>query len=220
MTGDFGGHRCQAPAGAGALHALVERIAPGDAALDVQVVNLPIVNAVTLPGGRIVLFEGLVKAAAGPDEVAGVLGHEMGHVRHRDVLEALLRHVGLSVLLGGLDGQVGGYTNALLSSAYSRTAETNADSYAIALLEGAHVSPAPLAAFFKRLSKQEGPSTGVGQVATYFSSHPVTGDRAARFVAAGKTHHGDRPTLDAAQWRALRAICRDDPNVEKAGFNF
>lgn len=220
MTGDFGGHRCNAPGGGPALAALVQRIDPGDAAIDVQVVNLPIVNAVTLPGGRIVLFDGLVKAARAPDEVAGVIAHELGHVRHRDVLEALLRHVGLSVLLGGLDGQVGGYTNALLSSAYSRDAEARADGYAIDALATAKVSPAPTAAFFQRLSKGEGPATGVSRVATYFSSHPVSGDRAARFVAAARAHHADRPVLDPAAWQQLRAICSGDPDVDKAGFRF
>lgn len=220
MTGDFGGRRCAAPGGAAALADLVERIDPNDRDVDVLVVNLPIVNAVTLPGGRIVLFDGLVKAARSPDEVAGVLAHELGHVRHRDVLESLLRHVGLSVLLGGLDGQVGGYTNALLSSAYSRDAEARADGYAISALGTADVSPTPIADFFGRLSKGDGPASGIGHVATYFSSHPVSGDRARRFVAAGKAHHADTPALDPAAWQRLRAICSGDPDVEKPGFDF
>lgn len=221
MTGDFGNRRCDAPGGEAALRALVERIDPGDAAVSVEVVNLPVVNAVTLPGGHIVLFDGLVQAARSPDEVAGVLAHELGHVRHRDVLESLLRHVGLSVLLGGLDGQVGGYTNALLSSAYSREAEARADGFAIDALAQAQVSPAPIAQFFTRLSKQEGgPAQGVAQVATYFASHPMSGDRARRFVAATRAHHADRAALDATQWLHLRTICSADPNVAKPGFDF
>lgn len=47
------------------------------------------VNAVTLPGGRIVIFSGLLKAATSPDEVAGALGHELGHVRHHDAVHRL-----------------------------------------------------------------------------------------------------------------------------------
>lgn len=220
MTGDFGARSCQAPGGGEALAALVRRIAPDDRDIAVQVVNLPIVNAVTLPGGRIVLFDGLVKAAQSPDEVAGVLAHEIGHVHHRDVLESLLRHVGLSVLLGGLDGQVGGYTNALLSSAYSRDAEARADGYAIDALAAADISPEPLARFFRRLSRYEGPAGGVSRVTTYFSSHPVSGDRARRFVTAGKTHHADSAALDPTAWQQLRAICSGDPKVEKPGFDF
>jgi predicted Zn-dependent protease len=175
---------------------------------------------VTLPGGRIVVFDALITAARSPDEVAGVLAHEMGHVQHRDVLESLLRHVGLSVLLGGLDGQIGGYTNALLSSAYSRDAESRADGYAIDTLARAAVSPVPTADFFKRLSKGDLPAKGVAQVATYFSSHPGSGDRAARFVAAAGLHRADTPALDAGQWQQLRKICTGDTKVEKPGFNF
>lgn len=221
MTGDFGNRRCEAPAGAAALAALVDRVDPADGTISVQVVNLPVINAVTLPGGHIVMFEGLLKASSSPEEVAGVLAHEMGHVRHRDVLESLLRHIGLSVLLGGLDGQVGGYTNALLASAYSRDAEARADGFAIDALGRAHVSPAPIAQFFTRLSKLEGgPAKGAMQVTTYFASHPASGDRAQRFVAAAKAHRGDRPALDPAQWLALRNICSADPKVEKPGLNF
>ncbi|MDX7324874.1 M48 family metalloprotease, partial [Providencia rettgeri] len=80
-----------------ALKTLATRIDPDDPRLEVDVVKLPMVNAVTLPGGRIVVFDGLIRAAKSPDEVAGVVAHEIGHVRHRDVMEGLLRQFGLSV---------------------------------------------------------------------------------------------------------------------------
>lgn len=222
MAGDFGNRRCDAPGGAQALDTLVRRIDPDDDMIEVRVVNLPIINAVTLPGGKIVLFDGLIRAANSPEEVAGVLAHEIGHVRHRDVMEALLRQMGLSVLLGGLDGNVGGYTNALLASAYSRGAEGRADGYAIDALGRAQVSPLPLANFFARLSKTEGGSPrGAARVASYFSTHPVSSDRAARFIASGRTHKADRPVLDPAAWARLRTMCSADPNVAKQpSFNF
>ena len=219
MAGDFGDRNCAGANGPQALAALVARIDPGDRNVRVSVVNLPIVNAVTLPGGRIVLFDGLVKAAASPDEVAGVIAHELGHVRHRDVLESLLRQLGLSVLLGGLDGHVGGYTNALLASAYSRDAEARADGYAIDALAQAQISPLPTARFFRRLSAGED-SRGIGRFTAYLSTHPMSQDRAARFIAAAKLHHGDRPVLDADQWGALRDICSADPKARVSGFRF
>ena len=108
MVGDFGHRACNGPGGAEALAALLRRIDPKDRDLDVRVVNLPIVNAVTLPGGKVVIFDRLLQEARTPEEIAGVLAHEIGHVRHHDVMESLLRQLGLSVLLGGLDGKVGG----------------------------------------------------------------------------------------------------------------
>jgi Zn-dependent protease with chaperone function len=219
MVGDLGGRTCDGEGGSEALAAIVERIDAQDAAIDVRVVNLPIVNAVTLPGGRIVVFDGLVRAAKSPDELAGVIGHEIGHVRHRDVMESLLRQLGLSVLLGGLDGNVGGYTNALLASSYSRTAEAEADKTAVEMLRTARVSPLPTAAFFTRLGGKHGDDRLVRTI-NYLQSHPVSSDRAKAFTDSAKGQSGYQTTLDPTQWRALRQICLTDKSVEKPAFRF
>ena len=205
MVGDFGRRGCDRPAGQAALDALVKRIDPNDPELEVHVVAVPMVNAVTLPGGRIVIFSGLLKEAKSPDEIAGVLGHELGHVRHRDVTEALLRQLGLSVLLGGMEGHVGGYTNALLATAYSRGAESRADRYSIDLLRDAKVSPVATADFFRRLGKGAGDTE---RMFAYVASHPVSSDRARAFAASATKATAYRPTLDATQWAALRDICK------------
>lgn len=205
MVGDFGRRGCATPAGRAALDALVRRIDPADPAAEVHVVAVPMVNAVTLPGGRIVIFSGLLKAATSPDEVAGVLGHELGHVRHHDVTEALVRQLGLSVLLGGMEGNVGGYTNALLSTAYSRQAEARADRTSQELLRAAAVSPAATAAFFRRLGRN---AQGAERLFAYVASHPVSADRARAFAASGAKGAAYRPALDAGQWAALKDICK------------
>jgi predicted Zn-dependent protease len=220
MVGDLGHRACAGPGGTEALSALLHRIEPKAKDLDVRVVNLPIVNAVTLPGGKIVIFDRLIQEAQTPDEVAGVIAHEIGHVRHRDVMESLLRQLGLSVLLGGLDGNVGGYTNALLAATYSRDAETRADGYAIDALNRAGVSPEPIAQFFRRLSGGEMKGEGAARIMNYFSTHPMSTDRAARFDHAANAHGKYSPALDADAWSKLRAICSSDPDAEKPGFRF
>lgn len=217
MFGDLGGRTCDGGEGPAALAALVQRIDAEDAAIDVRVVNLPIVNAVTLPGGRIVIFDGLLRAAKSPDELAGVIGHEIGHVKNRDVMESLLRQVGLSVLLGGLDGNVGGYTNALLASSYSRGAEARADRFAIRLLRDAAVSPIATADFFRRLGGK-GQSGRVEVALNYLASHPVSSGRAKAFADSARGPY--RPALDVEQWRVLRSICASDRDVERPAFRF
>lgn len=204
MVGDFGRRGCTRADGQAALDALVARVAPGERDLEVHVVAVPMVNAVTLPGGRIVIFSGLLKAARSPDEVAGVLGHELGHVRHHDVTEALVRQLGLSALFGGFEGHVGGYTNALLATAYSRGAEARADRFAIERLRVAAVSPAATADFFRRLGKG---ADGTERMLAYLASHPVSSDRARAFAASTSAGVPYRPALDARQWAALQAIC-------------
>lgn len=216
MVGDFGRRGCSTRAGDAALRALVRRIDPNDPAIEVNVVRMPIVNAVTLPGGRIVLFDGLVQAARSPDEVAGVIGHEIGHVRHRDVMESLVRQLGLSVLLGGMEGNVGGYTNALLASAYSRKAEARADDQAIELLRDARISPGPTAAFFTRLS---GKGDKAERMFAYIASHPVSADRARLFATSIQPNAQYRPALDMEQWHALRDMCAASPK-EESGWRF
>lgn len=218
MVGDFGGRTCSTPEGDAALGALVARmgLAPGSA--DVRVVDIPMVNAITLPGGHVLLFRGLVAQADSPDEVAGVLGHELGHVEHRHVLQALLRQFGLSVVLGGLDGNVGGYTNVLLSASYSRSAEAQADGYAIDQLGRARISPAGAAGFFRRLSKMEVDVKGANVVLGYLASHPNSSERQQRFAGAGKGAY--TPALNAAQWQALRDICRGRSGNWRDGLSF
>jgi Zn-dependent protease with chaperone function len=205
MVGDFGERACTSPEGVAALQALATRMKMRDD-VDLRVVDVPMVNAVTLPGGHVVLFSGLLRQASSPDEVAGVLAHELGHVDNRDVLESLVRQLGLSVVLGGLDGNVGGYTNALLSASYSRGAEARADGFAIDALTQAQVSPKPTAAFFQRLSKSELKVKGADALLGYMASHPMSSEREQRFAAsAGKA--ATAPALDVAQWEALKGIC-------------
>lgn len=214
MVGDFGKRGCADPAGRAALDAMLARLTP-DRDLDVHVVKLKMVNAVTLPGGRIVIFDGLLKAAASPDEVAGVIGHELGHVRNRDVMEALIRQLGLSVVLGGLDSNIGGYTNALLATAYSRKAENKADAFAIAMMRQARVSPVATAGFFRRLGRGGGRAE---RLLAYVNTHPVSVDRAKAFEASAAKGVAYRPTLDAGQWAALRDICKGTPEETRWRF--
>ena len=66
-------------------------------------------NAFALPGGHIYVFQGLIDRAETPDELAGVIAHEVGHVAHRDGTRSVLEGAGLSLLFGMLLGDfVGG----------------------------------------------------------------------------------------------------------------
>ncbi|MCI4591655.1 M48 family metallopeptidase [Sphingobium sp. BYY-5] len=215
MVGDFGGRFCHTPAGDAALRALVARIDPKGEAREVALANIPLVNAVTLPGGRIILFDGLVQQAGSPDEVAGVLGHELGHVRHRDTLTGLVRQLGLSAVLGGFGGNAGGYLNGVLSLSYGRDAESVADSVAIDQMRAAAISPAGTAAFFARMGGK-GEADRTEQAMTWLSSHPLSADRRKRFEQAVDKGGRYRPALDGAQWQALRTACKSDPHVAKA----
>jgi len=218
MVGDFGGRFCNGPGGQQALDRLAGQLAGRGAPIEVRVANIEMVNAVALPGDKIVIFRGLLSDAKSPDEVAGVLGHEIGHVRNRDVMAALLRQMGLSVLLGGFNGDVGGTFNALLAATYSREAESRADGYAIGALARARVSPAATAGFFKRLARDEAKLGPARAALGYMSSHPLSASREQKFKAGVSASASYRPALDAAEWQALAGICTNDPKVKDGGW--
>jgi len=98
-----------------------------------KVLNSKEVNALAVPGGTIYLFKGLVDYMPSDSELAGIIGHEVGHIVKKHTLaqidRGLAAGVALTVLLGG---SAGGailsdlITGALLSS-YSRDAEREAD---------------------------------------------------------------------------------------------
>lgn len=204
---------CEGGPGAAALEALtrrLERSAGAHVPLSVTVLDHPMVNAFALPGGRIVIFDGLLRAAGGPEAVAGVLAHEIGHVAARDPTRLALRAAGTAGVIGLLLGDFTGATvtvalsEALIRSGYQREAEAAADLFATRLLAAEGLPTAPLAGFLRGLRAEGGP-----QILSHLSTHPDPEARARATEAADTV--GDRPfepALDDQSWVALRNLCR------------
>ena len=222
LVGDFGGRFCSTPAGDAALKKLVASLDANPDDLQVEVAKIDMINAVALPGGNVILFDGLVKQARSPDEVAGVLAHEIGHVREKHVMQALLRQMGLAVVLGGIDGNSGALVNNMLSMSYSRESEAEADAHSMKALGAANISPIGTASFFDRLSKMDGSansSTSDNGIAGYMSSHPLSRSRKDAFeksIVKGKNY---KPALTPTEWTELKTMCTQDRNA-KSGFGF
>jgi hypothetical protein len=222
LVGDFGGRFCHTPAGDAALKKLVKSLDDNPQDLQVEVAKIDMLNAIALPGGNVILFDGLIKQARTPDEVAGVLAHEIGHVREKHVMQALLRQMGLAVVLGGIDGNSGALVNNVLAMSYSRDSEAEADAHSMTVLGNANISPVGTASFFDRLSKLDG-SVSAGEqnagITGYLSSHPLSASRKAAFeksVVKGKNY---KPALTSAEWAALKSMCTQDRKA-KSGFGF
>ncbi len=218
MVGDFGGRFCKGPGGQEALNKLVKRIDPRGGDLKVHIANINMVNAVALPGNHIIIFRGLLQQAKSPDEVAGVIGHEIGHVRNRDVMQAMLRQMGISIVLGGA-GDAGGYANAIVSMSYSRDAESKADQYSIRAMQKGGVSPADTAGFFARLAEAEGKLGDAEPLLAYISSHPQSALRQKAFAESAIKGAAHSPAITPTEWRALTDSCKNDPNVKEGGFD-
>ena len=196
-------------AGRAALDKMMQRLS--DAAqlrmpLTATVVRRSEANAITLPGARIYVFEGLIKAATNPDELAGVIAHEIGHVAHRDGTKSVLQAGGLSLLFGMLLGDfIGGgavvvAAKTVLRSSYSRVQETAADAYGAELMNKAGGDGRALGTMLAKIGKASQPGM------TILHGHPETKQR----IAAIDRLAGPRPSrafLDAADWAALQHIC-------------
>ncbi len=201
---------CAAAEGVAARRALAARLAPAGLSfpLRLSVLDDPGVDALTLPGGRVVILRGLVDAARTPEELAGVLAHAAGHALRRDPLEAALDSPGLGaagILFGDATGSaaVRRAAEAALDPAAAPEAEAAADAAAFAILAEAGLPSRPFAAFMARLADaSETPP------ARYLAAHPWSDRRAARANAADTV--GDapfRPALGDRDWIALGSIC-------------
>jgi len=205
----FGGRNCDQASGQAAFNTLVNRLraaAGMDVSVEAAVVATPIANAFALPGGKVYLFDGLLAKAQDPDEIAGVLAHEFGHVRHRDATRMLLHNGGTSFLIGLLFGDITGSgalifaSRSLLTSSYSREAEHNADGFAIDLMHQLGRSPKPMGQLLFRVTGKEAGGLSI------LAGHPLTEDRLARMTEQDRPPTGP-PLLTAAEWQALKAIC-------------
>ncbi|SLN18881.1 Metalloprotease LoiP precursor [Aquimixticola soesokkakensis] len=205
---------CSDPAGLAAFQSMTERlVAQAEVPLDITftVLDSDIVNAFALPGGRIVVFSGLIYESESADEVAAVIAHEIGHVVHRDPTRAALRTAGSFGVLGLLFGDFAGgsvvlmLANQVVEARYSQEAEAQADAFAHALLPKVGVSPAELAKLFEYLRDEYGEDSGIVK---HFSSHPELGDRIAQARAAQAANPVPiQPLLSPSQEDAFFGIC-------------
>ena len=166
------------------------------AAVEIKIVKSPHLNAFVAGGQRIFIFTGLLLAADRPDEVKGVIAHEVGHIAggHLARLHDRLRHanaqaivstlIGLAAAIGSGRGEAGAAAIAggqqvarrsLLQ--YSRTQESAADQAALGYLADTGSSPRGLLTFLEKLSDREALLVGDGD--SYLLTHPLARERVA-----------------------------------------
>ncbi|MCH7944165.1 MAG: M48 family metallopeptidase [Proteobacteria bacterium] len=213
--------------GGGALKRLTDRLMQElDSRYSFQfaVADSKMINAFAAPGGYIVLYRGLIADAQSPDDVAGVLAHEIGHVVERHATEGIVRATGLALiiqlLLGDPSGALGIGAAAgelLLTLAYSRGDEAEADAIAIELLATAGIDSIGFANFLERMSRprdkghetsgetpEHETTSGDQGIIPFLSTHPLSAERAAAVRANGSP---GGPAMSDADWRKLQAIC-------------
>lgn len=183
------------------------------------------VNAFSLPGGYIYVFEGLVKYVETDDELAGILGHEISHAEARHV-HALQREqskidsitiplILVSILKGGANGGNGALMGELLNTAlgtgWSLKAEESADYGGFQYLLKSKYNPTAMLTVMERLARDERntPHLDLG----IFRTHPPSRERANAIIADLNKRH--IPIQRSAVTTSLRAMAKA---TEKGGY--
>lgn len=147
--------------------------------IKLHVVSSPQLNAFAAPGGHVVVLTGLLEKTSSPDELAGVLAHELQHVYHRHGLRGLVHSVKWQIVAALILGDVGtvqhvvlGKAPDFLSLSYGRSLEEEADLDGVSLLCKAHLDPNGMVKFFQVMKENEAVS-----IPEFMSSHPNTENR-------------------------------------------
>lgn len=155
------------------------------------VLDTPVVNAFALPGGYVYVTRGMLGVLNTEAELAGVLGHEIGHVtarhgatRQTRGLFANLAVIGAAVLTGSQEvAQLGQVAAAGYLASYSRDQERQSDSLGIRYLSRAGYDPTGMSDGLKALGRQGDLLARMsGQEArdvSFMSTHPQTPERVA-----------------------------------------
>jgi len=144
----------------------------------VEIDDSDVANAIALPGGLIIVTQGLLDQVESENELAFVLGHEFGHFRNRDHLRALGRGVVLSLFFSVATGSdvsgLGIKVTDLALRGFSREQESEADEFGLALVytHYGHVNEA-----WRLFERWDDGDESLLDILSYLSTHPDSGDR-------------------------------------------
>lgn len=183
------------------LNRLETNLPPQPQKRDYQVLYVPnsTVNALAIPGDRIIIYSGLVEQVESENELMMILGHELGHFANRDHLRSLGRDLFFQVAIASIIGDASWVTSsagslvaALSKAQYSRSQERQADEFGLTLLQQTYGHVAGATDFFARLSQQKGVDLA------FLSTHPAPGKRVAelkRLIEQRNYQSGERSPL-------------------------
>jgi Zn-dependent protease with chaperone function len=206
------GRICDSAAANQALSAIVDRLMAAALAtpyrIQPAIVRDRMVNAFAAPGGHVVVFSGLLSRTRSPEELAGVVAHELQHVVHRHPTKSLIRVLSVNALLKLIVGDMSKLIQVaadLDSLRYQRSDEDQADLDGMRMMRAARIDPAGMIAVFHTLERE---SVKLPEVMRYLSTHPLTRERIARLEAAARGPGAPPvPLLPGRPWQEIASSC-------------
>ncbi len=171
------------------------------------------VNAFAVPGGFIYINRGLIERAQNLSQVAGVLGHEVGHVTMRHSVRQMQKAQGANVGLTAVcvltnicnnelsNAAIGLGANAAFAN-FSRQDEDEADAEGVTYMVRAGIDPTGIPEMFQILLSER--ETKPGALDTWFRSHPLEESR----IAAARARIAKLPP------ESLKGLTKDSPNFQ------
>lgn len=194
------------------LKKIVDRVYPqlpddNAISIEVSVYRSDKINAFAFLGGRIYICEELLSKVESAEALAGVLAHEIGHVKRRHIMQSLIvrlmTYAGLVYLLG--DSSAGQrIINSFLEMQYTKQKEIEADKDAVVRLKQAEISLSGLKSFFEYMGKQT-------NVPDFLSDHPGFTERLS--LLEKESIHDSKPILSPEEWSELKTICKSEKGL-------
>jgi len=197
----------------------------------ILIADSDMVNALALPGGKMIVFHELIEKSDSPEELAGVLAHEISHIEKRHGVQQMIRTLGFSFLVSIF---IGGFAEGfetietaaeigatLLFFKYSRNFEEEADKTALQKLIKGHINPEGFLLFFEKLDKLEKETLEkiadteedketFYRVSDWISTHPASKDRIKNIKSALPSEKpANMPFSSANSWSALKLKCKE-----------
>jgi beta-barrel assembly-enhancing protease len=185
--------------------------------IKIHIIRNSEINAFALPDNHMVIYTGLIEYAENPEEVAGVMAHEIGHMEKNHVMKKLVKEIGLEMLFAIAGGDAGfeivrqtGRT--LSSSAFDREQEWQADEYAVETLAQSNIDPQHLSNLFFRLSQKH----NIPEELAWISTHPDSKKRAADIIKKKKEFTFGSDVIIKTPWRQVKSMLNDHAEVVSA----
>lgn len=190
---------------------LVKTINKTDYKYNITILDSGFVNAFALPGGEVVIFKGLIEKSKRPEELAGVMAHEMQHIEQKHSTKILIKNTAFDLFLSTITGSSDGVGTAINVAktvgllAYRRSEEASADTEGLKMLIDARIDPNGLTDFFHTMKKEYG---NMPDIFKYISTHPDTEDRIDKLDTMIKGYSfKPEKLLPEVDWDKTRMLC-------------
>ena len=165
---------------------LIEAIDSNRYTFEFHIIKDSSLNAFALPGGKMAIHTGLLLKAEAPEEILGVMAHELAHVEMQHSMRNLVEMLGLYAVISAVFGDVSGTAAILVNNApyllkmkFSRDHEREADTRGFEYLMKANLDPRGLVEFFRKIQQeqQESSTPNMEGALSILSTHPATDER-------------------------------------------